>query len=239
MVESKNPRLSPSVITPHTGPTSPAISNTISPPLHLFDITHSHHYYLNSLQNTHTHTHYFKNYPYSVNATVIFSFLSSILFVSREVNHTHNSEMIREKIFRLHRHKSSSSYSSAGTDASAQKFDFTFSNIQANQVGFLCFLYAYIHYYLYIYNNSTFFLLGKLVSFDSWWWYLGIFIAVCLFEADSLHMFSYPYSSVVTWAGFEFSTTRLSFVFVWTMFHLFIYFVTEEIHTTIPPNFTV
>lgn len=42
--------------------------------------------------------------------------------------------MIREKIFRLHRHKSSSSYSSAGTDASAQKFDFTFSNIQANQV---------------------------------------------------------------------------------------------------------
>lgn len=42
--------------------------------------------------------------------------------------------MIREKIFRLHRHKSSSSYSSAGTDASAKKFDFAFSNIQANRV---------------------------------------------------------------------------------------------------------
>ncbi|KAL1542352.1 myosin-2 heavy chain-like [Salvia divinorum] len=42
--------------------------------------------------------------------------------------------MIREKIFRLHRHKSSSSYSSATTDASAQKFDFTFSKIQATQV---------------------------------------------------------------------------------------------------------
>ncbi|XP_042018460.1 centrosomal protein of 83 kDa-like isoform X2 [Salvia splendens] len=42
--------------------------------------------------------------------------------------------MIREKIFRLHRHKSSTSYSSATTDASAQKFDFTFSKIQATQV---------------------------------------------------------------------------------------------------------
>ncbi|XP_057789415.1 uncharacterized protein LOC131006250 [Salvia miltiorrhiza] len=42
--------------------------------------------------------------------------------------------MIREKILRLHRHKSSSSYSSAATDASAQKFDFIFSNIQATQV---------------------------------------------------------------------------------------------------------
>ncbi|KAI3470538.1 hypothetical protein Pfo_027201 [Paulownia fortunei] len=39
--------------------------------------------------------------------------------------------MIKEKIFRLHRHKSSSS---AGTDASGQKFDFTFSNIKALQV---------------------------------------------------------------------------------------------------------
>ncbi|KAL8518121.1 hypothetical protein ACS0TY_009412 [Phlomoides rotata] len=49
--------------------------------------------------------------------------------------------MIREKIFRLHRHKSSASSSSSSSssaaataDASAQKFDFTFSNIQAIQV---------------------------------------------------------------------------------------------------------
>ncbi|KAL0382771.1 UNVERIFIED_CONTAM: hypothetical protein Scaly_0564400 [Sesamum calycinum] len=40
--------------------------------------------------------------------------------------------MIREKIFRVHRRKPSS----VGTDASAHKFDFTFSEIQALQVGF-------------------------------------------------------------------------------------------------------
>ncbi|XP_011101561.1 uncharacterized protein LOC105179614 [Sesamum indicum] len=38
--------------------------------------------------------------------------------------------MIREKIFRVHRRKPSS----VGTDASAHKFDFTFSKIQALQV---------------------------------------------------------------------------------------------------------
>ncbi|KAL8051638.1 hypothetical protein ABFX02_06G161200 [Erythranthe guttata] len=47
--------------------------------------------------------------------------------------------MMKEKIFKLHRHKSSSSSSSSSStagssDVSGQKFDFTFSNIQALQV---------------------------------------------------------------------------------------------------------
>ena len=68
--------------------------------------------------------------------------------------------MIREKIFRLHRHKSSSSYSSATTDASAQKFDFTFSKIQATQVLSLSFcvcMCIYLSWFLFQFWKDCFF----------------------------------------------------------------------------------